>query len=58
MKSLSPLWQTESLRRWCACISSRRWNRCSIPTHTAIDRGARLYKPWGFAENGVGEVIG
>ena len=58
MKPSSPLWLTESPKRSCACILSRRWNRCSTPTRTAIDQGDRRYKQWEHAENGVGEQTG
>ena len=43
-----PRWQTESLRRSCSCISSRTWNRCSMPTHMAIGRGDRLSRGGGL----------
>jgi hypothetical protein len=49
-----PTWRTVSPRRSCACISSRRWNRCFTPTQTAIDQDDRRCRRWGSAESGAG----
>ena len=51
-----PPWPTGSPRRWCACIWSRRWSQCSIPTPTAIGLGGRRWTRWGSAGSGAGEV--
>jgi hypothetical protein len=58
MKPPFPRWGTGSPKRWCACIWSRRWNRCSTPTHTVTDRGDRPCKQWALVGSGAGEGTG
>ena len=45
-RSGCPPWLTGSPRPWSRCTWSRRWNRCSTPTPTAIGRGGRRWTRW------------